>query len=245
MSNKYLINGILRKISSVLTEEEFKEVEESFEFRDENIHYGEPLTDDEKKMMDNLSKQITAEDIKKLDNGKTKLNYLSWAQITKALNTALGRENWSMTDLTPDSVTETPNNSGYLVHVTVNLFRGKIIGTMSLPVMDALNQPIMAEPYEYSTKWGNKTVESIDSFNLYKNYQRCFVKNIACITNLGIELYTGEDLPSQDEDGEPKQSKKSQDKTQEPQKKLGKLGKKPTQSNEKPSTPPDEEEEPF
>ena len=190
---------ILSKIVNVLSDEEYASLENELKKGDEFQNQGVPLTKEEKQMLDNLKKTVSAEDIKTLSNGKTDLSYLSWAQISKSLTECLGKENWYMTDLDESSVTRAPNNSGYFVHVTISLFRGKIIEIMSLPVMDGANKPIKDASYKYQTKYGEKTVEALDSFNLYKNYQRCFVKAVAVATGLGIELYTGEDLPEIDD----------------------------------------------
>lgn len=217
--NQTILNLIIKAQYAVLTQEEANTLQQALLLKNDMQNLGKPLTDEEQKKLKALKNAVSADDIKKLatgNNGKRELSYLSWAQITKALTENLGKENWSMTDLTEESVTKVENDKGYLVHVTVSLFSGKIVETMSLPVMDSGNNPITLEPYDYTTKYGTKTVEGIDSFNLYKNYQRCFVKAVAVATGLGIELYTGEDLPS-DNDGDEKGTKTP---TEQPRKTL-------------------------
>ena len=228
--NQNILNLIIKAQYTVLTQEEANTLQQALLLKNDMQNLGKPLNDDEKAMLKALKKTVSQEDIKKLatgNNGKRESSYLSWAQITKALTENLGKENWSMTDLTEESVTKVENDKGYLVHVTVSLFGGKIVETMSLPVMDSGNNPITLEPYDYTTKYGTKTVEGIDSFNLYKNYQRCFVKAIAVATGLGIELYTGEDLPS-DNDGDEEGTKTP---TEQPKKTLKGGLKKPNTSN--------------
>ena len=189
-----IYSQILNKAVSVLSAEEYEKLESTINSLDGMRNFGKPLDEKEKKMLENLKKAVSVDDIKILSNGKKDLKYFSWAQISKALTECLGKENWDATDLTADKVQKVVG--GYLIHVTINLFNGKIVETMSLPVMDNANMPIKDEAYTYETRFsGKKTVEALDSFNLYKNYQRCFVKAVAVATGCGIELYTGEDLP--------------------------------------------------
>jgi hypothetical protein len=56
------------------------------------------------------------------------------------------------------------------------------------------------ESYEYSTRYGVKTVDAATMFDINKTLMRCLVKNLAMF-GLGLYIYAGEDLP---EDNEPK-----------------------------------------
>ena len=73
----------------------------------------------------------------------------------------------------------------------------KITYEMWLPVMDEKNKAMKIDQYEYSTKYGKKTVESISMFEVNKAIMRCLVKNLAMF-GLGIKVYTGEDLPQEE-----------------------------------------------
>jgi hypothetical protein len=65
---------------------------------------------------------------------------------------------------------------------------------MWLPVMNGANKPMKSEPYEYVTKYGPKTVDAYNMFDINKTIMRCLVKNMAMF-GLGLYLYKGEDLP--------------------------------------------------
>lgn len=66
---------------------------------------------------------------------------------------------------------------------------------MWLPVMDAANKTMLAEPYEWVDRY-NKThkVEKATMFDINKTIMRCLVKNIGMF-GLGLYIYAGEDLP--------------------------------------------------
>ena len=54
------------------------------------------------------------------------------------------------------------------------------------------------EPYKYTTKYGEKTVEAATMFDVNKAIMRCLVKNLAMF-GLGLYIYAGEDLPEEEE----------------------------------------------
>lgn len=76
----------------------------------------------------------------------------------------------------------------------------KLTHDMWLPVMDEKNKAMKLNSYEYSTKYGKRTVESISMFEVNKAIMRCLVKNLAMF-GLGIKVYTGEDLPEEETKG--------------------------------------------
>lgn len=63
-----------------------------------------------------------------------------------------------------------------------------------LPVMDWANKIMKSEWYEYSTKWGKKSVAPADLFDINKTIQRAFAKAIA-LHWIWLYVYRGEDLP--------------------------------------------------
>jgi hypothetical protein len=65
---------------------------------------------------------------------------------------------------------------------------------MWLPVMDGANQAMKSESYEYSTRYGVKTVDAASMFDINKTLMRCLTKNLAMF-GLGLYIYAGEDLP--------------------------------------------------
>lgn len=88
---------------------------------------------------------------------------------------------------------------------------------MWLPVMDEKNRAMKKESYKYMTKYGEKTVEAISMFEVNKAIMRCLVKNLAMF-GLGIKVYTGEDLPQEE-------NKKEEEKTVEVKKNIYKCKK--------------------
>jgi hypothetical protein len=112
---------------------------------------------------------------------KGNLSYLSWAWAVDQLMRQDPMANWEF---------HKPKMFGQtmMVSCTVTAF-GKPV-TMHLPVMDHRN----------------KAVENPDAFVVNKNMMRCLVKAIAC-HGLGLHIYAGEDLPSEEQRPAPKQNK--------------------------------------
>ena len=52
------------------------------------------------------------------------------------------------------------------------------------------------DKYEYTTKFGKKTCEAADAFDINKALQRAFTKAIA-MHGIGLYVYRGEDLPDE------------------------------------------------
>ena len=68
---------------------------------------------------------------------------------------------------------------------------------MWLPVMDGANKAMKSTPYTYKTKFGEKTCQAFDMFDVNKTIMRCLTKNLAMF-GLGLYLYSGEDLPPEE-----------------------------------------------
>lgn len=134
-------------------------------------------------------------DKKKQTNGTT-LTYLSWAS---ALEVALKHY--------PDLEYEIKRNpetglpywydplTGYMVFTKITINQQS--REMFLPVMDATNHAMKAEPYEVQTKYKKFTVQAATMTDINKTLMRCLVKNLAMF-GLGLYIYQGEDLPSTD-----------------------------------------------
>ena len=255
--NNNILNLIVKAQYQVLTAEEAETLqkalrvnmtpEELFEalmLKEDLVNRGKALDEKEKAMLKELKGRIKADDVKKLSNGKNKeLSYLSWAQICHILNDVLGKENWAKSPLVPLAVQELVDNTGYNVYVGISLFKGKLTLLQELCVMDSGNNPIKRTAYSFKRKDYTVNVEGIDSFNLNKNHQRCFVKGIAVLTDLGIELYTGEDLPNPDDEKAPADEKKTTPKTDK-KSTNGDTKKTPKETPKKDETPEDDDE-PF
>jgi hypothetical protein len=95
--------------------------------------------------------------------------------------------------------------TGYMVYTKVTI--NGVIHEMWLPVMDSNNKAMKAEPYTYTTKNGEKTVEAATMFDINKTIMRCLCKNLAMF-GLGLYIYAGEDLPETEKEEAKKTSEK-------------------------------------
>lgn len=126
------------------------------------------------------------------DNGRTKLSYLSWsfawAETKKRYPNAQYeiKKNDKGLPYVYDELT------GFMVYTSVTI--EGITHEMWLPVMDGNNKAMKAQPYTYTTRYGEKTVEAATMFDINKAIMRCLVKNLAMF-GLGLYIYAGEDLP--------------------------------------------------
>jgi hypothetical protein len=117
---------------------------------------------------------------------KKDLTYLSWAWA------------WAVTKREcPDATykilpTEFDDVLGFMCHTEVTI-EGETL-PMWLPVMDGANKSMLKTSYTYTTRFGDKQVDSATTFDINKTLMRCLVKNLAMF-GLGIYIYAGEDLP--------------------------------------------------
>ena len=128
---------------------------------------------------------------KKKVEGK-ELTYLSWpwawAEVKKRYPDA-HYTIWKNENGLP--YTEDPM-TGYMVYTNVTI--GGVTHEMWLPVMNGANRAMKRTPYEYTTKYGKKSVEAATMMDINKTIMRCLVKNLAMF-GLGLYIYAGEDLP--------------------------------------------------
>lgn len=124
---------------------------------------------------------------------KNGLTYLSWAWAWAEVKKVCPDATYQVIE---DPTTNKPyfydENLGYLVMTEVTI-EGETL-EMWLPVMDGANKSMMAKPYTYQTRYGEKTVEAATMFDINKTLMRCLVKNLAMF-GMGIYIYAGEDLP--------------------------------------------------
>jgi len=138
-------------------------------------------------MSESYFTKLASVDVSKHVEKKQGLSYLSWSWAVDQLMRHDHLANWVFHD--PIMFGET-----MMVSCTVTAF-GKPM-TMHLPVMDHRNQAI----------------KNPDAFQVNKNMMRCLVKAIAC-HGLGLYIYSGEDLPNED-DVKPKSAPKSEPKVE-------------------------------
>ena len=128
---------------------------------------------------------------KKKVEGK-ELTYLSWpwawAEVKKRYPDA-HYTIWKNENGLP--YTEDPA-TGYMVYTSVTI--EGVTHEMWLPVMNGANRAMKRAPYEYTTKYGKKSVEAATMMDINKTIMRCLVKNLAMF-GLGLYIYAGEDLP--------------------------------------------------
>ena len=86
---------------------------------------------------------------------------------------------------------------GYMVMTSVTI-QGETL-QMWLPVMDGANKAMKNVSYDYTTRYGDKSVEQASMFDINKTLMRCFVKNLAMF-GLGHYIFAGEDLPENESD---------------------------------------------
>jgi len=124
---------------------------------------------------------------------KSNLTYLSWAwawgEVKKTFPSAAYNVVFDPNTNKPYFYDET---LGYMVMTSVTI-EGQTL-EMWLPVMDGANQAMKAHAYEYSTRYGVKTVDAATMFDINKTLMRCLTKNLAMF-GLGHYIYAGEDLP--------------------------------------------------
>lgn len=122
---------------------------------------------------------------------KKDLSYLSWAWAWSEVKRAC-----------PDAIykvgeTEYDEHLGFMCHTNVTI-EGETL-EMWLPVMDGANKSMKKTVYTYSTRFGEKQVETATTFDINKTIMRCLVKNLAMF-GLGLYIFAGEDLPEGESD---------------------------------------------
>ena len=139
-------------------------------------------TMEKKTVFERLSAINVNEHVEKKDG----LTYLSWAWAWSEVKKACPDATYKIGE------TEYDETLGFMCHTTVTI-EGETL-EMWLPVMDGKNKSMKKTSYEYTTKYGQKTVEAATTFDINKTIMRCLVKNLAMF-GLGIYIYAGEDLP--------------------------------------------------
>jgi len=149
---------------------------------------------------------------------KQNLTYLSWAWAWGEVKKAYPNATYT---IVRDPQTMSPyffdQHLGYMVMTSVTINNETL--EMWLPVMDGANQAMKHEAYEYSTRYGVKSVDSATMFDINKTLMRCLTKNLAMF-GLGHYIYAGEDLPEVTESKKVSTKKQSNTNTSNETKKL-------------------------
>lgn len=136
--------------------------------------------------------ELYSKDVNKYVEKKNGLSYLSWCAAWAEFKKVYPDATYEVKKDDSGKCYFGDENIGYMVYTTVTA--GGLCYEMWLPVMDANNKAMKLNPYTYSTRGGERTVEAIDMFAINKTVMRCLVKNLAMF-GLGLYIYSGEDLP--------------------------------------------------
>lgn len=130
---------------------------------------------------------------------KNNLTYLSWAWAWAEVVKVYPEATYEVSKY-GEPGKEVPyiydDNLGYMCDTTVTI-EGKTL-EMWLPVMDGANKSMKANPYTFTTRYGDKEVAGATMFDINKTIMRCLVKNLAMF-GMAIYIYAGEDMPTSEE----------------------------------------------
>ena len=127
---------------------------------------------------------------------KNGLKYLSWAFAWAEVKKIYPDAIYNIKKFENSLPYVFDKKTGYMVFTDMTI--EGLTHEMWLPVMDGANKAMKDEPYKYATKYGEKTCEAADMFDINKTIMRCLVKNLAMF-GLGLYIYAGEDLPEDEE----------------------------------------------
>ncbi len=149
-------------------------------------------------MKEDLSVFKTLNDINVNEHTEKKKNltYLSWAWAWKSVKDKFHDASYYIFKDENNKPYVYDENLGYMCFTSVTINEETL--EMWLPVMDGANKAMKKESYTYSTRYGDKEVQAASMFDINKTIMRCLVKNLAMF-GLGIYIYSGEDLPTDEE----------------------------------------------
>jgi hypothetical protein len=145
-------------------------------------------------MSEDLQKLLSL-DVSEYTEQREGLTYLSWANAWKEFLKVYPSATYDIKKNDNGQCWFGDENIGYMVYTTVTA--DGITREMWLPVLDMKHKPLKLNPYTYKTKYGEKEVDAINSFDINKAVMRCLTKNLAMF-GLGLYIYAGEDLPEED-----------------------------------------------
>lgn len=129
-------------------------------------------------------------------SGSTELTYLSWPYAWAEVKKRYPGATYEIVKQENGLPYVYDENTGYMVSTRVKI--DGVSHEMWLPVMDGANKAMKAAPYQYKTRFGDKSVEAATMFDVNKAIMRCLVKNLAMF-GLGLYIYAGEDLPESEQ----------------------------------------------
>ncbi len=142
--------------------------------------------DDKKSIFETLSIIDMGHKIKAVQGKK----YLPWIDVETELAKHYP-EVEEVIKLNPDGLPYFASALGIFVNVTV-IIDGYPKQEL-YPVLDGANRALKMEPYSYTTKNGEKTVNAVTSFDINTAIKRAYVK---CVARHGLGAYVFQDLPT-------------------------------------------------
>lgn len=147
-------------------------------------------------------KKLNAINVSKHAEKKKDLTYLSWTWAWTAVKKEYPDAVYKICRFGDNDLPYVyDENTGYMVFTEVTI--EGLTYPMWLPVMDGTNKAMKSIKYEYTTRYGEKTVEAATMFDVNKTIMRCLTKNLAMF-GLGLYIYAGEDLPEAEKETDPK-----------------------------------------
>jgi len=144
----------------------------------------------EKKKNEVTFRTLAGIDVSSKVDEKNGLTYLPWSQAWGIIKLQDPTASYTVIDYEGKPYLH-DEHLGYMVSTTVTV-SGETL-SMHLPVMDNSHKAMKSHPYEYTTRYGKKSVAAASMFDINKAIMRCLVKNLA-LFGLGLGLYTGDDI---------------------------------------------------
>lgn len=144
--------------------------------------------------MQDVFKTLNEVNVNDKTERKDNLTYLSWAWAWAEVKKRYPGATYEIVKFNGLPYAFDPL-TGYMVYTTVTI-EGQT-HEMWLPVMDANNKAMKAEPYTVKTKYKETEVKAATMFDVNKTIMRCLTKNLAMF-GLGLYIYAGEDLPEKE-----------------------------------------------
>ena len=151
----------------------------------------------------NVFEALSSINVNEKTEKKDNLTYLSWAWAWQEFQKVCPTATYEILK-NENGLPYFADESGAMVYTRVTV--DDITHEMWLPVMDGKNKAMKSKPYTYQTRFGEKTVEAYNMFDINKTIMRCLTKNLAMF-GLGIYIYAGEDLPDGYEEPAPAKPK--------------------------------------
>lgn len=139
--------------------------------------------------------ELNAVNVNEHTEKKQNLTYLSWSWSWAEVKKRYPEATYEVVKFENGLPYAYDSKTGYMVYTKVTI--ENVTHEMWLPVMDNNNNAMLDHPYEYTTKYGKKTVAACTMFEVNKAIMRCLTKNLAMF-GLGLYIYSGEDLPEDD-----------------------------------------------